>query len=260
MGLATGLEQEAPVHYFALHEERWHAADTWPPPATAQSLYLAPRRSLADAPAAPASDSYATSFAFGTGNLTRYERIAALDTRDYYADWHGRDEALLVYSSEPLRQPQALAGHALVTLWLEADQPDAAIHVYLEEVEADGRCRYVTEGMLRALHRKTAPCPDNHKTTWPWRTFARGDAARSAARCAGRDDLRAAPRRLGVQGRQPRAPGDCRRGSRSRRAGAARATAAPAHPSWARASLAARAALRGWGQTPCLGGCGRPDA
>src|SRR6185503_10960247 len=81
-----------------------------------------------------------------------------------------------VYSSEPLREPQALAGHALVTLWLEADQPDAAIHAYLEEVEADGRCRYVTEGMLRALHRKTAPCPDNHKTTWPWRTFARSDA------------------------------------------------------------------------------------
>ena len=78
---------------------------------------------------------------------------------------------------EPLRQPQTLAGHALVTLWLEADQPDAAIHAYLEEVEADGRCRYVTEGMLRALHRKTTPCPDHHKTTWPWRTFARADAA-----------------------------------------------------------------------------------
>jgi putative CocE/NonD family hydrolase len=177
MGLPTGLDREAPVHYFAMHEERWHAADTWPPPATAQALYLAASHRLTDEPAAPASDSYATSFAFGTGNLTRYERIAALDTREYYADWHGRDTTLLVYTSQPLRQPQTLAGHALVTLWLEADQPDAAIHVYLEEVEADGRCRYVTEGMLRALHRKTTPCPDHHKTTWPWRTFARADAA-----------------------------------------------------------------------------------
>jgi putative CocE/NonD family hydrolase len=177
MGLPTGLDREAPVHYFAMHEERWHAADTWPPPATAQSLYLAAPHRLTDEPAAPASDSYATPFAFGTGNLTRYERIAALDTREYYADWHGRDTTLLVYTSQPLRQPQTLAGHALVTLWLEADQPDAAIHVYLEEVEADGRCRYVTEGMLRALHRKTTPCPDHHKTTWPWRTFARADAA-----------------------------------------------------------------------------------
>jgi putative CocE/NonD family hydrolase len=176
MGLPTGLEREARVHYFAMHAERWHATEAWPPKAEALSLYLAPRRSLADAPAAPSSDAYATSFAFGTGNLTRYERIAGLDIKDYYADWHGRDETLLVYSSEPLEEPQTLAGHPLLTLWLEADQPDAAIHAYLEEVEAGGRCRYVTEGVLRALHRQTAPCPGYHKTTWPWRTFAREDA------------------------------------------------------------------------------------
>jgi predicted acyl esterase len=41
----------------------------------------------------------------------------------------------------------------------------------------DGRCRYVTEGALRALNRKGAPCPQHHRTTWPWRTFARADAA-----------------------------------------------------------------------------------
>jgi hypothetical protein len=81
------------------------------------------------------------------------------------------------HSSPPLREPCTLAGHALVTMWLEADQPDAAIHVYLQGVEEDGRSRYVTEGMLRALHRKTAPCPAHHKTSWPWRTFARSDAA-----------------------------------------------------------------------------------
>ena len=177
MGLTTGLDREAPVHYFVMHEERWHATATWPPGASALSLYLGPQGNLVDAPAGPASDTYATSFTFGTGNLTRYERIAAIDVRDYYADWHGRDEALLRYSSAPLREPVTLAGHALVTLWLEADQPDAAIHVYLQEVEEDGRCRYVTEGMLRALHRRTAPCPAHYKTSWPWRTFARSDAA-----------------------------------------------------------------------------------
>jgi uncharacterized protein len=126
---------------------------------------------------APASDTYATSFTFGTGNLTRYERIAAIDFQDYNAYWHGRDEAPLRHSSPPLREPCTLAGDALVTMWLGADEPDAAIHVYVEEVEEDGRCRHVTEGMLRALHRKTAPCPAHHKTSWPWRTFARSDAA-----------------------------------------------------------------------------------
>jgi hypothetical protein len=30
--------------------------------------------------------------------------------------------------------------------------------------------------MLRALHRRTAPCPAHYKTWWPWCTFARSDA------------------------------------------------------------------------------------
>jgi uncharacterized protein len=177
MGLPTGLEREAPVHYFALGSERWQAAADWPPTQSTQSLYLAQPGALSETPQAPASDTYKVSFAFGTGQMTRYERIAAIDTPQYYADWHGRDSALLTYTSEPLRQGLLLAGHAVVTLWLEADQPDAAIHAYLEDVGPDGRCRYVTEGALRALHRKEAPCPQHHRTTWPWRTFARADAA-----------------------------------------------------------------------------------
>src|SRR5262249_28728872 len=127
-------------------------------------------------PLAPASDAYKASFTFGTGHRTRYERIAAIDTPEYYSDWDGRDADLLVYTSAPLTAPLALAGHAVLTLCLQADQPDAAIHVCLEGIEAAGRCRYVTEGMRRALHRKAAPCPAYHRTTWPWRTFARADA------------------------------------------------------------------------------------
>ena len=177
MGLPTGLEREAPVHYFALGDERWQAAQGWPPQTRTEALYLADAHRLAQAPGAPGSDGYKVSFAFGTGAQTRYERIAAIDTPDYYADWHGRDAGLLCYTSEPLRQPLPIAGHVLAKLWLDADQPDAAVHAYLEEVDVDGRCRYVTEGLLRALHRKTAPCPAWHQTSWPWHPCARADAA-----------------------------------------------------------------------------------
>jgi putative CocE/NonD family hydrolase len=177
MGSPTGLEREAAVHFFSIGEERWHAAETWPPTQALQTFYLAPQNRLVAEPTAPASDVYQVSFAFGTGRRTRYERIAAIATEDYYADWHGRDASLLIYTSAPLAAPCTLAGHALATLWLDADQPDAALHVFLEELEADGRCRYLTEGLLRALHRKTSPCPPQHRTSWPWRSFARADAA-----------------------------------------------------------------------------------
>jgi putative CocE/NonD family hydrolase len=84
---------------------------------------------------------------------------------------------MLCYTSEPLTEDATVTGHPVVTLAIAADQKDAALHVYLEEVEVDGACRYVTEGMLRAIHRKEAPCPPHHRTSWPYRTFGRADAA-----------------------------------------------------------------------------------
>jgi hypothetical protein len=63
----------------------------------------------------------------------------------------------------------------VLSLWLASSEPDAAIFAYLSEVEADGTVRYVTEGVLRAIHRTEAPCPREYQTTWPYRTFARRD-------------------------------------------------------------------------------------
>ena len=69
-----------------------------------------------------------------------------------------------------------LTGHGIADLWLASSEPDAAIFVYLSEVEPDGTVRYVTEGLLRALHRAESPAPDTYRTTWPFRSFRREDA------------------------------------------------------------------------------------
>jgi hypothetical protein len=70
-----------------------------------------------------------------------------------------------------------LAGHGLADLFLAASEPDVALFVYLTEVEAGGTERYVTEGLLRALHRRERPAPESYRTSWPFRSFTRGDAA-----------------------------------------------------------------------------------
>jgi uncharacterized protein len=176
MGLETGLREEAPVHYFALHAEEWRAADSWPPISGGLKLFLGPDRLLSETAPAPDTDRYQVDFTTGTGAGTRYERIAGIDSREYYPDWQGRSERMLSYTSEPLTEALELAGHGLVDLWLSSSEPDAALFVYLTEVEADGAERYVTEGLLRALHRHEAPAPDTYATTWPFRTFARADA------------------------------------------------------------------------------------
>jgi hypothetical protein len=177
MGLDTGLRDEAPIHYFSVHAEEWRAAESWPPIETSTRFFLADENTLAGDPPPSGEDKYQVDFTIGTGAETRYERIAGIDSRDYYRDWQGRTARMLSYNSAPLATAMELAGHGLADLWLSASEPDVALFVYLTEVEAGGTERYVTEGLLRALHRRERPAPESYRTTWPFRSFTRADAS-----------------------------------------------------------------------------------
>jgi len=175
-GRETGLAGEDPIHYFAMHAEEWRSAASWPPAAAPRRFYTAPGRQLAVAsPKDGTSESYQVDFAAGSGSQTRYERIAGIDATRYYEDWPEREAKLPGFTTAPLEAALELAGHPVVSLWLASSEPDVAVFAYLSEVEADGTVRYVTEGVLRAIHRAEAPCPRNYRTSWPWRSFARQD-------------------------------------------------------------------------------------
>jgi putative CocE/NonD family hydrolase len=176
-GRETGLADEEPIHYFAIHAEEWRAAKSWPPATGIRRFHVAANRQLADTSTrAPIAETWPADFAWGSGAQTRYERIAGMEATDYYADWPERQARLPAFTTGPLAEALEIAGHPVVSLWLASSEPDAAIFAYLSEVEADGAARYVTEGVLRAIHRAEAPCPSNYRTNWPWRTFARADA------------------------------------------------------------------------------------
>jgi uncharacterized protein len=175
LGLDTALKDEAPIHYFSVHAEEWRAAQNWPPIETRTRFFLAGDHSLADRAPSAGADNHQVDFTVGTGAETRYERIAGLDSRNYYADWQGRTARRLTYTSAPLDTAMELAGHGLADLYLSGSERDLALFVYLTEVEAGGTERYVTEGLLRALHRKERPSPATYRTSWPFRSFARAE-------------------------------------------------------------------------------------
>src|SRR6185295_8581337 len=176
-GRETDLGEQEPIHYFAVHAEEWRSATSWPPVSGSRRLYLAPNRQLTEAqPNAPTVAEVDADFAAGSGTQTRYERIAGIDATNYYDDWSEREAKLASFTTAALDAPIDIAGHAVVSLWLASSEPDAAVFVYLSEVEGDGSVRYVTEGVLRAIHRAEAPPPRAYRTTWPWRSFARKDA------------------------------------------------------------------------------------
>jgi len=127
MGLDTGLRQEAPIHYFSVHAEEWRAAQSWPPIETYHRFFLAPEGGLANAAPAAGEARYQVDFTIGSGSETRYERIAGIDSRHYYADWQGRTSKMLSFTSEPLAAASELAGHGLADLWLSSSERDLAL-------------------------------------------------------------------------------------------------------------------------------------
>ena len=176
-GVDTGLTREAPVHYFTMAEEAWKSADQWPVTPSAQTFYLGGDGRLNGAPGSNEVDALDVDYGWGTGKNTRYGRLQALAVEDYYANWGKRPDRHLRYRSEPLQEAVTLSGHGVVTLHMSSDQGDATVFAYLEDEAPDGTVRYVTEGMLRALHRKESALPDTYKATWPARNYTEEDAS-----------------------------------------------------------------------------------
>jgi uncharacterized protein len=83
---------------------------------------------------------------------------------------------MLGFTSAPLDDDLPLTGHIVAHLSVANSEPDAELFVYASELEANGTLRYMTEGMLSALHRQLSAAPDEYRVPWPCRTFTREDS------------------------------------------------------------------------------------
>lgn len=165
------------LFYYTLGAEEWRAAERFPPPGVApQDWYFQDGRGLAPTPpAAAAADTYVVDFAATTGTANRWHTQMARPV--VYRDRARQDRRLLTYTSAPLEQDLEIVGYPVVTLYVASSVDDGAFYAYLEDVDARGVVRYLTEGQLRGIHRKLADAPPVYRTGMPYRSFRRADAA-----------------------------------------------------------------------------------
>jgi uncharacterized protein len=64
----------------------------------------------------------------------------------------------------------------VVTLFVTSTATDGAFYAYLEDVDPDGRVIYLTEGQLRAIHRRVCDREPPLKLFVPHHSFLREDA------------------------------------------------------------------------------------
>jgi len=121
------------------------------------------------------SDTYTVDFTTTTGTENRW--MSQMGMPVTYADRREEDKKLLTYTSAPLSWDIEVTGSPTVTLHAASTHEDGAFYVYLEDVGPDGRVSYLTEGLLRAIHRKTAdPATAPYEPLGVYHTYKKEDA------------------------------------------------------------------------------------
>ncbi len=155
-GIENGIMDEPPIHYYLMGDRRpeaWRTSTKWPP--TSEQLtrfYFDDAALVSEAPVSPrASDRYTIDWTTTSG---KHARWTAVNWPRDYPDMAANDAKSLAYTTPRLAQDMVLAGHPVVHLWLATEAADLDAFVYLEELDGNGKSIYITEGNLRASHRK----------------------------------------------------------------------------------------------------------
>ncbi len=165
------------LEYFTLGENKWKTTREWPPPGTTvKRLYLAADGRLSEKPPTEKSghDTYHVDLDASTGKYNRWH--TQLGQPVHHPDRRDEDKRLLVYDGSILEGDREVTGNPEVSLFVSSTADDGAFFAYLEDVAPDGRVRLITEGCLRALHRKLSDERPPYPMLGPYHTYKRRDA------------------------------------------------------------------------------------
>ncbi len=165
---------EPRVRYFTMGAERWRTADRWPPPGLRPlTLYLREhwRLDLEPAPRATEARLFVRG-RHGTGKASRWQALLPTLAYTHYLPRQGDD---ILSFTIPLTRDLEVTGSPVVRIALTSSTNDPRIFAYLEDVEPSGATHYVTEGQLRAIHRRQLDPPQHRQADVPYRTFARAE-------------------------------------------------------------------------------------
>lgn len=176
-GFNNDVMSERVLIYYTLSEEKWKATKVWPPAgSTIQRLYFSADNTLSQnlPKTKSGADTYTIDFDATTGKANRWHTLLGFAV--VYPDRAEQDSRLITYTSPPLAQNTEITGYPIVTLYVTSTEADGAFFVYLEDVDKNGRVIYITEGQLRAIHRKVCTDPPPYKLSVPYHTFKKKDA------------------------------------------------------------------------------------
>lgn len=166
------------ILYFTMGENVWRGTNIWPPDYVENVAYYFNKDNVLsqNKPSEiEGSDSYEVDFTTTTGMQNRW--FTNMHGDDVvYLDRKEEDKKLLNYTTPILESDVEITGSIIVKLQVSSTYNDGAFFAYLEDVAPNGRVTYITEGMLRALHRKISDDPEPYVMIGPNHSFNKKDA------------------------------------------------------------------------------------
>ena len=123
----------------------------------------------------PTFDQYQVRYDTGTGTNTRWDTVFGRGNPEF-PDRREQDTKLLTYDTTPLLDDTEVTGHPILTLHVSSTRSDGQFFAYLEDVFPDGKVIQITEGCLRAIHRKLSDAKPPYEMAVPYRTYKQADA------------------------------------------------------------------------------------
>jgi putative CocE/NonD family hydrolase len=174
-GIDNGIMKEPSIYYYVMggsKKEAWQTTNEWPlPNQKLTHFYFGEGKTgsvastndgllrLEPPDQKDAADPYTVDYSTTSG---KYSRWYAVNWSRNYPNMRSNDQRALTYTASSQEADMEITGHVVAHLWLSTDAPDLDVFVYLEEVDRNGKSIYITEGTLRASHRKQSKAPYNN--------------------------------------------------------------------------------------------------
>lgn len=159
----TPFMSQAPIRYYVMGRNEWVDASAWPPQSTPTDFYLGSGGRansrlgdglLSSSPSGAAADGYRydpDDPVLSVGGRTLHPNFVPGGVQDQRSV-EERDD-VLVYTSQLLTSPVEIAGTVTATIFASSSAPDTDFTAKLVDVEPEGYCANIAEGIVRARYR-----------------------------------------------------------------------------------------------------------
>ncbi len=179
-GIQNDVLNDDKFYYFTVGEEKWKSTNVWPPDYVQnQPLFLSANNTLVSQAdeMQTGSNLYPINFEANTDSHSRWNSVTALykNGPTKYINRKEASEKLLHYDFAPFEADVEMTGSPIAHLFVSANNKNADVFVYIEDVHPDGTVYMVTEGMLRGIHRKIGEDTDDYKQIGPYHSYSNED-------------------------------------------------------------------------------------